>query len=132
MVVALRLFFLVVLASMFGVTGWASSLCPLFGVPREVATHPWFIATLFDAYWGFLTFYLWVAWREKSWLGRISWLIAILLLGNIAMAAYCLERLFQVTPSASFAEIIAVRRDRPSWLGPILTVLAGVIIYTLA
>ncbi|MCF7761168.1 MAG: hypothetical protein K9M98_11760, partial [Cephaloticoccus sp.] len=62
----LRCLFLVVIGSMLAVTGWASSQCALFSIPREVLTHPWFIATLFDAYWAFITFYVWVAWKEQT------------------------------------------------------------------
>ena len=51
---------------------------------------PWFIATLADAYFGFFTFYLWVAYKETSWAKRVIWLLAILTLGNFAMATYLL------------------------------------------
>lgn len=112
MIIFLRIFFVVILLSMLAVTGWASSQCALWKVPREVATHPWFIATLFDAYWGFLTFYCWVAWKEVTWLGRILWLVAILLLGNIAMALYALIQLFKVPASASFFEALTTRRKK--------------------
>lgn len=110
MIIFLRIFFLVVLLSMLAVTGWASSQCALWKTPREVATHPWFIATLFDAYWGFLTYYCWVAWKEVTWLGRILWLVAILLLGNIAMAIYALIQLFKVPSSATFLEALTQRK----------------------
>ena len=59
---------------------------------------PWFIATLADAYFGFLTFYLWVAYLEKSLASRIGWLVGILLLGNFAMAAYLLRRVLLTRP----------------------------------
>jgi len=125
MILFLRLFFLLVLASMLAVTGWASSLCPLFSVPREVATHPWFIATLFDAYWGFLTFYVWVFFQQTAWHARLVWLIAILLLGNIAMAIYCLNALFRVPLPTPLSEVLTTRRPGPSWLGAFLAV-AGI------
>ena len=54
---------------------------------------PWFVATLADAYFAFLTFYLWVAYKETRWSRRLGWLIAILLLGNFAMAAYLLRQI---------------------------------------
>jgi hypothetical protein len=110
MIWTLRLFFLVVLASMLWVTSWASMQCALWKVPRELATHPWFIATLFDAYWGFLTFYCWVCWKETSWVKRIVWLIAILLLGNIAMAVYMLNKLFRLRSGEGVREL-AVNRS---------------------
>lgn len=127
----LRGFFVLVLLSMLAVTSWASLQCPLFGVPREVATHPWFIATLFDAYWGFLTFFVWVAYKETSWLSRSAWLVAILLLGNIAMALYCLGQLFRAAPDRPLSELLIRRSSNLTWLGGGLAVL-GLFIIALA
>ena len=70
-----------------------------------------FIATLFDTYWGFLTFYCWVAYKEVGWIARIVWLVGILLLGNIAMAVYMLIQLFKVPASASIEDVL-LRRAR--------------------
>ena len=112
MIVALRLFFLVVLASMLAVTTWASREVALWKIPAEVIGHPWMIATLFDAYWGFLTFYLWIAYKERSWAARAGWLAAVLLLGNIAMALYALIQLFRV-PATAPLETVLLRRSRP-------------------
>jgi hypothetical protein len=120
MILFLRCFFIVVLASILGTTLWAASQCPLFSIPREVVTHPWFIATLVDAYLGFLTFYVWVFFQQTAWLSRLTWLVAILLLGNIAMAIYCLVALFRVPLSASLATVLTTRTDRTGPLGPIL------------
>ena len=117
MILFLRGLFLVVLASMLCVTTWASLQCPLFGVPRAVATHPWFIATLFDAYWGFVTFFVWVCFKQTSWLARGAWLLAILSLGNIAMSAYCLAELFRTPSDGRVSELLVARRPGPGWLG---------------
>ncbi|MFN0076775.1 MAG: DUF1475 family protein [Prosthecobacter sp.] len=106
MIWLLRCFFIVVLVSMLGVTSWASMQCALWDTPRAVATHPWFIATLFDTYWAFLTFYCWVAYKERSWIAKFAWLIAILLLGNIAMAVYMLIQLFRVPANARIEDIL--------------------------
>lgn len=111
MIIGLRVFFIAVLLSMLAVTSWASLECALWKTPREVVTHPWFIATLFDTYWAFLTFYCWVAYKEVSWLARISWLIGILLLGNIVMAIYMLIQLFRV-PADGKIEDVLLRRAR--------------------
>jgi hypothetical protein len=105
----LRIFFVMVLVSMLGVTSWASQQCALWAIPGVVGGHPWFIATLFDTYWAFLTFYCWVAYKERSWIGRIGWLLGILLLGNIAMAVYMLILLFRV-PSTARVEDILLRK----------------------
>jgi hypothetical protein len=131
MIWLLRILFGVVLGSMLWVTTWASLQCPLFGVPRDVFTHPWFIATLFDAYWGFITFYVWVAYKQTSWLARGAWLVAILLLGNIAMAAYCLSELFATPQDQRLAELLTERRHGPGALGLILAAL-GVVVIVLA
>ena len=77
----LRIACSLVLLAMLGVTTWASTFVALWEMPREVATHPWFIATLFDTYFAFLTFWAWVAYKETTALARTGWLIAILLLG---------------------------------------------------
>ena len=110
MILVLRLFFAVVLLSMLAVTSWASVQCTLWKTPHEVVTHPWFMATLFDAYWGFLTFYCWVIYKEVSWAARIVWLIAILLLGNMAMAVYALIQLFRVPLHGRTEEVLLKRK----------------------
>ena len=109
MIPLLRVFFAIVLVSMLAVTSWASTQCPLWALPGEVGAHPWFIATLFDAYWGFLTFYCWVVYKEASWTARIAWLVGILLLGNIAIAVYMLIQLFRVTADAKVEDVLLRR-----------------------
>lgn len=111
MIIFLRIIFIVVLLSMLAVTGWASSQVPLWKIPGSVGGHPWFIATLFDAYWGFLTFYVWIFYKESSALSRTGWLIGVLLLGNIAMAVYALIQLFRV-PSDAKLETVLLRHGR--------------------
>ena len=102
----LRIFFLSVLVSMLSVAIWASQQCALWDMPASVGGHPWFIATLFDTYWAFLTFYCWVAYKERSWLARIGWLLGILLLGNIAMAVYMLILLFRLPKNSRMEDIL--------------------------
>jgi hypothetical protein len=106
MIWLLRIAFSAVLISMLCVTGWASGLVPLWQTPRALVLHPWFIATLFDCYFGFLTFYLWVAYRETSWVARTLWLIGILALGNIAMSAYMLLALWRLPADASIDRLL--------------------------
>lgn len=106
MIPFLRIFFSIVLVSMLAVTSWASMQCALWETPRAVATHPWFIATLFDTYWAFLTFYCWVVYKERGWIARIGWLLGILLLGNIAMAIYMLIQLFRVPATARIEDVL--------------------------
>lgn len=131
MILFLRGLFILILVSMLGVTTWASLHTPLFAIPREVFGHPWFIATLFDAYWAFVAFYVWVAWKEQSLGARFLWFIAIIALGNIAMAAYMLRELFRV-PAAGPLDEVFTRRQAGSLLLPGLLTAAGVAVYLLA
>ncbi len=65
----------------------------------------WAWATLYDAYFGFITFFCWVAWRERSLAVKIIWFILILLLGNIAMSFYVLLQLFAVKSQDSVSAL---------------------------
>ena len=127
----LRLLFLTVLGSMLAVTSWASWQCALFAIPREVWTHPWFIATLVDAYWGFLTFYVWAAWKEQGAAARALWLLAVLALGNIAMAAYFLRELFGMKTTDDLA-LLFTRRHPGRLVLPAALVGASVVVLFLA
>ncbi len=102
----LRIAFSCVVVTMLCVTSWASLQCTLWETPRAVVLHPWFIATLFDTYFAFLTFWAWLAYKETSNLARVLWLVAILLLGNIAMAGYMLILLFRLPTNASMEQIL--------------------------
>jgi predicted permease len=106
MIWLLRLAFSGVLISMLCVTSWAQTRGSLWDMPRSLVLHPWFIATLFDTYFAFLTFYVWLAYRETSLLARALWLIAILALGNIAMSAYMLLLLWRLPVDASMAQVL--------------------------
>ncbi len=113
MINLLRLFFLVVLAGMSWVTVRASLETPIWDLPATLTSDKWFHATLFDAYFGFLTFYLWVAYKETTMLARAAWLVGILLLGNFAMAAYALIQLGKVPPGTPLREVL-LRQGEPS------------------
>lgn len=63
---------------------------PLFG------SNPWAVATLYDAYCGFLTFYVWVAYKERALWAKLLWFVLIMGLGNIAMSSYALKELFRL------------------------------------
>ena len=109
--VGLRLLFGFILLSMIAVTSWASWSQPIWEW-QGLVTPPdraWTIATLFDAYYGFITFFVWVAYKEQRWLPRIGWLIAILLLGNMAMSAYVLLQLRRLPADQSMAHLLTAR-----------------------
>lgn len=131
MITFLRGLFIIILVSMLAVTTWASLHTPLFSIPREVISHPWFIATLFDAYWAFIAFYVWIAWKEQSASARGLWFITVIALGNIAMAAYMLRELFRVPAGGPLAEVFT-RRNPGTVLLPGLLTAASVTVYLLA
>ena len=106
MIQILRFIFIGFLAAILGTTIWAGSVVALWDTPREVATHPWFIATLVDTYLAFFTFWLWVAYKETGWISRLAWLVAILFLGNIAMAIYMLIKLFRLPADAPLEKLL--------------------------
>jgi hypothetical protein len=112
MIWALRAFFALVLVAMLSVTTWASLRESILAIPPAVSGDPWFIATLFDAYFGFLTFFIWVAYKETSWPARAGWLVAILILGNMAMATYALIQLFRVPANARLRDVL-LRKTEP-------------------
>ncbi|MCA9108584.1 MAG: DUF1475 family protein [Planctomycetaceae bacterium] len=64
------------------------------------------MATLCDAYCGFLTYYVWVAYRERSTTSRLLWFVAIMLFGNLAMACYVLLQLIRLETSQSLSDIL--------------------------
>ena len=65
------------------------------------AGNPWAVATLYDAYFGFFTFWCWAAYKERSIAARIIWFLLIMSLGNIAMSLYVLIQLFRLKPGES-------------------------------
>ena len=132
MILLLRLLFMTVIASMLGVTSWAS-LHQSLGAFVHGATlrDPWVIATLFDAYWAFIAVYVWVAWKEQSLAARVLWFVAFIALGNMAIAAYFLRELFSIPDTGPLADVFARRNPGRVVLAGILTA-ASVVIYLLA
>lgn len=70
----------------------------LWSAWESFAANPWAVATLYDAYFGFITFFVWVAYKESTLWSRMLWLVLILGLGNIAMSLYVLIQLFRLKP----------------------------------
>ena len=98
--------FTAILLGMIAVTWRASLDRSVFTAFFEITRDPWGLATLADAYCGFLTFYCWVAYKETSWLARGLWFAAIMLFGNIAMAIYVLVQLARLPPGAGIADLL--------------------------
>jgi len=90
----LKLLFAFIFVFMVVLTVRTSLRVSLWAAIPAFAANPWAVATLYDAYFGFLTFFCWVAWRERSLGIKVLWFVLIMALGNIAMSAYVLLQLF--------------------------------------
>lgn len=102
---ALMLLFVAIFVVMTVVTVQASLNRSVFAA-GDLLPDPWFRATLLDAYFGFVTFYCWVAYKETSWLGRGIWFVLIMLLGNFAISAYMLIQLYRLPAGQPVARIL--------------------------
>ena len=105
---------LAALVALIGVSAWATSKISIVPAIQALladpagGTNPWFIATTFDAYFGFLWFWAWIAYKETSNVARGGWLLGVLLLGNIAMAIYMLLQLRKL-PSGAPVQALLLR-----------------------
>lgn len=108
MKLVLKMLFGGILIYMVGMTTWVSLHKSIMLSPNEFSwvTSPWAVATLFDAYFGFITFYAWVAYKETSWAARVVWFVLIMGLGNIAMSSYVLLQLFKLRPEQAASDIL--------------------------
>lgn len=96
----LKLLFAGILIYMISMTAWVSLHKSILASGNEFSwkASPWAVATLFDAYFGFVTFYVWVAYKERNWAAKALWFLLIMGLGNIAMSIYVLIQLFKLRP----------------------------------
>lgn len=106
MVSLLRLFFSGVLVSMLFLTTTASLEQGIIQAGAELWPDAWFRATLADAYFGFLTIFVWIAYKERTATARLVWLGLLLSLGTIAVAVYLLLQLRQLKAGDSLERIL--------------------------
>lgn len=103
------LLFSAIFVAMLTVTIQTSMRMPIWDAFATFGDNPWAVATLWDAYLGFLTFYVWVFWREQRLLPRLVWFILIMTLGNMAMSLYVLIQLYRLPAGVSPAMILSPR-----------------------
>ena len=116
---------------MLWVTSWASVGQPLGEfITGPVIRDRWVVATLFDAYFAFIAFFVWVAWKETTLALRVLWFIGIILWGNLAMSLYLLVELFRISRLDELDQVFT-RRNPPRLALPVGLALVGVAIYTL-
>jgi len=104
----LQLLFGFIFLSLLAYTSWASTQQAVWawqGLKLE-PDRWWTIATLIDAYYGFITFYVWVFFKERTAISRALWFVAVMSLGNMAMSAYVLIALARLKPNEPVANIL--------------------------
>ena len=107
----LKILFTAILVVMLTVNLQASVAMNILDSFQLFGANPWAVATLYDAYCGFLTFYMWVAYKERQVWARVVWFVLIMGLGNIAMSIYALKELFKLRPGEP---VWAVLQRRPA------------------
>ena len=104
----LKLLFSAIFLWMVGMTIWVSlhKSILLAGSEFSWISSPWAVATLFDAYFGFITFFVWVCLKERGLTAKIVWFFLIMGLGNIAMSGYVLLQLFKLKPDEPVSNVL--------------------------
>ena len=106
----LKILFAAIFVWMIVMTVRTSMAMSLWDAPATFGSNPWAVATLWDAYFGFLTFFVWVCWKESSVGLRLLWFVLIMSLGNIAMSFYVLLQLMRLGPDEP-AHAVLTRRQ---------------------
>ena len=106
----LKALFALILMSMLYITITASIEQNLFEAVGNLWPNWWFKATLADAYFGFLAFFVWVAYKELHLWRKLVWFAALMLLGNFAISAYMLFELYKLQVGDTF-ETLLTRRN---------------------
>ena len=125
---ALQLLFGAIFLWMTVLTIRTSLAVSLWSAWDSFAANPWAVATLYDAYFGFITFWVWMAYKENTLWSRLLWLVLILGLGNIAMSLYVLIQLSRLKPEQSAEALLrrclrlvscgSAARAAPIWTCP--------------
>lgn len=107
----LVLLFSSIFLSLLITTIWASLKENVFVAAERIWFDRWGRATLFDAYFGFITFFVWVAYKENSFLKKGLWFVLIMCFGNLAMSSYVLLQLKQLVPGESLEKILLRKQE---------------------
>lgn len=105
----LKALFILFFLGMLSVTIIASIDQNIFEAVGNMWPNWWFKATLVDAYIGFFTFFVWVAYKELHLWRKILWFALIMLLGNVAISAYMLIELYKLRVGDTFATLLTRR-----------------------
>lgn len=106
----LRALFALIFLAMLFVSIAASIDQNLFEAVGKMWPNWWFKVTLADAYFGFITFFVWVAYKELLLWRKMVWFALIMLLGNLAIPAYMLLELSKLK-GGDTVETLLTRRN---------------------
>jgi len=108
----LKILFSCILVALLVYNSWAATQQAVWqwGGLTTGPDRYWTIATFLDAYLGFITFYVWVVYKESRWWARVFWFVAIMALGNIAMSSYMLLQLLRLRPDQDASAILVRSR----------------------
>jgi Protein of unknown function (DUF1475) len=104
----LKIIFSGIFVWMVSMTTYLSLHKPLWQAGSEFswAGSPWAVATLFDAYFGFFTFFVWVCFKERGLAAKAIWFVLIMARGNIAMSGYVLIQLFRLKKDEPLSDLV--------------------------
>ena len=106
----LKTLFALILIGMVSITITAIADQNIFEGVGNLWPNWWFKATLADAYFGFLTFFVWVAYKERHLWRKLTWFGSFMLLGNLAISTYVLYELYKLQAADTF-ETLLTRRN---------------------
>ena len=109
MMKALKAFFAAVVLGLLAVTTHATLNGSIVESGRLLFLDPWGRATLADCYFGFLTIYLWMAYKLTGAGARALWFVLVMTLGNLAIASFVLWQLSSL-PAGARVEDLLLRR----------------------
>jgi hypothetical protein len=107
MITALKFIFSILLIWMCYVVISTSLKSNLFVEWNSLGAIPWMKATLWDFYVNVTVIFVWVCYKEKSYLLKFIWLILLLALGSIASCAFVLIQLFKLKPGEGLKELFS-------------------------
>ena len=107
MITTLKIVFSILFVWMCYVVISTSIQSNLFKEWDFLGSIPWMRATLWDFYANVLVIFIWVCYKEKSYLLKIIWLMLLVALGSIASCAFVLIQLFRLKPNEGLKEFFS-------------------------
>jgi hypothetical protein len=107
----LKIIFSFIYFFMIYATTKASLSLNLFDHLPTLIKDPWAVMTLYDAYFAFFFFYLWVYYKEPKWYNRLLWFVLIAMFGTITMSLYMLIQLFTLDKFLSIEDLLVGKNE---------------------